>query len=89
VVTLAVLSPRPRRTGNPRPGASTVSAKRNAFPMDHPIVITFLIFAVIAFMSLAAEVLKPLALAILLSFALAPITRMLERRGLPGLSRWS
>jgi predicted PurR-regulated permease PerM len=83
VVTLAVLCPRPRRTGNPGPGASNVPAKRNAFSMDHPIVITFLIFAVIAFMSLAAEVLKPLALALLLSFALAPITRMLERRGLP------
>jgi predicted PurR-regulated permease PerM len=50
--------------------------------MDHPIVITFMIFAVIAFMSLAAEVLKPLALAVLLSFALAPIADFLERRGL-------
>jgi len=51
--------------------------------MDHPIVIAFLIFAVIGFMSLAAEVLKPLALAVLLSFALAPLAGFLERRGLP------
>jgi predicted PurR-regulated permease PerM len=57
-----------------------VPIKRQAFSMDHPIVITFLIFAVIGFMSLAAEVLKPLALAVLLSFALAPVARFLERQ---------
>ncbi|MEA2630169.1 MAG: hypothetical protein QOE66_388, partial [Chloroflexota bacterium] len=57
--------------------------RRSALTMDHPVVITFLIFAVIGFMSLAAEVLKPLALAVLLSFALAPLTGFLERRGLP------
>jgi predicted PurR-regulated permease PerM/methylmalonyl-CoA mutase cobalamin-binding subunit len=51
--------------------------------MDHPVVITFLIFAIIAFMYLAAEVLKPLALAILLSFALVPISRFLERIKIP------
>ena len=51
--------------------------------MDHPVVITFLILAVIGFMYAAGEVLKPLALAILLSFALAPIARFLEHRGLP------
>ncbi|MBX6313261.1 MAG: AI-2E family transporter [Isosphaeraceae bacterium] len=51
--------------------------------MDHPVVVTFLIIAIVASMALAAEVLKPLALAILLSFALAPLTRFLERRGLP------
>ncbi|HMB04695.1 MAG TPA: AI-2E family transporter [Isosphaeraceae bacterium] len=54
--------------------------KRKAFSMDHPVVITFLIFTVIGFMSFAAEVLKPLALAVLLSFALAPVARLLERR---------
>src|SRR3954471_17105353 len=51
--------------------------------MDHPIVITFLIFAVIGFMSLASEVLKPLALAVLLSFALAPLATLFERIRLP------
>ena len=51
--------------------------------MDHPVVITFLILAIIGFMFAAGEVLKPLALAILLSFALAPISRFLENRGLP------
>ena len=58
-------------------------ARRTTVALDHPIVTTFLIFAVIGFMSLASEVLKPLALAILLSFALAPLAAFLERRGLP------
>lgn len=57
-------------------------ARRNTFSMDHPIVLTFLIFAVIGFMSLAAEVLKPLALSILFCFALTPLSRVLERRGI-------
>ena len=57
-------------------------ARRTGFALDHPVVITFLIFAVIGFMSLAAEVLKPLALAVLLSFALAPLAAFFERRGL-------
>jgi predicted PurR-regulated permease PerM len=60
-----------------------VAAQRKTSPMDHPVVITLLIFAVIGFMYLAAEVLKPLALAILLSFALVPISRQLERIKLP------
>src|SRR3712207_72032 len=51
--------------------------------MDHPVIITFLILAVIAFMYFAAEVLQPLALAILLCFILAPISRFLERKGVP------
>jgi len=51
--------------------------------MNHPVVITFLILAIIGFMYAAGEVLKPLALAILLSFALAPISRFFENRGLP------
>ena len=60
-----------------------MAAARQQFRIDHPIVITFLIFAIIGFMSLASEVLKPLALAILLSFALAPLTIRVERLGLP------
>jgi predicted PurR-regulated permease PerM len=52
-------------------------------PMDHPAVVTFLILAIIAAMSLAAEVLKPLALAVLLSFALAPLAGFFERRRVP------
>jgi len=48
-----------------------------------PFRMTLLIFAVIAFMYFTGEVLKPLALSILLSFALAPATRLLERCGLP------
>jgi len=51
--------------------------------MDHPAVVTFLVLAVIAAMSLAAEVLKPLALAVLLSFALAPLAGFFERRRVP------
>src|SRR5271157_2811533 len=51
--------------------------------MDHPVVVTFLILAVIAAMSLAAELLKPLALAVLLSFALAPLAGFFERRRVP------
>ncbi len=60
-----------------------MAAHRKASPMDHPVAITFLIFAIIGFMYLAAEVLKPLALAILLSFALVPISRLLERIKVP------
>jgi predicted PurR-regulated permease PerM len=60
-----------------------VPSARKTLTPSHPIVITFLIFAIIGFMYMAAEVLKPLALAILLSFALAPLCLFLERRGLP------
>ena len=60
-----------------------MASKQKSFSLNHPIVITFLIFAIIGFMSLAAEVLKPLALSVLLSFALAPLSRFLERRGVP------
>ena len=48
-----------------------------------PFKLTMLIFAVIAFMYFTGEVLKPLALSVLLSFALVPAVRLLERRGLP------
>jgi predicted PurR-regulated permease PerM len=44
---------------------------------------TVLILAIIAFLYYAGEFLKPLALSVLLSFALAPAVRFLERRGLP------
>ncbi len=60
-----------------------MASKQKSFSLDHPIIITFLLFAIIGFMSLASEVLKPLALSVLLSFALAPVARFLERRGLP------
>ncbi len=48
--------------------------------MSHPVVITFLIMTIIGAMSIAAEVLKPLALSVLLSFALTPLASLLERR---------
>jgi predicted PurR-regulated permease PerM len=51
--------------------------------MNQPIVMTFLILAIIAFLSYAAEVLKPLAFAVLLSFALAPVSRLIQRLGVP------
>ncbi len=51
--------------------------------MGHPVVVAFLIFAIIGFMYFAKEVLKPLALAILLAFALAPLCLLLERRRVP------
>ncbi|HWE37964.1 MAG TPA: AI-2E family transporter [Isosphaeraceae bacterium] len=60
-----------------------MASRRDRFSWDHPVIITFLIIAVVAAMALAAEVLKPLALAVLLSFALAPVARFLEHRGLP------
>src|SRR5436305_4654810 len=58
------------------------SSRKAATPAD-PFELTILIFAVIAFMYFTGEVLKPLALSVLLSFALAPAVRLLERRGLP------
>ena len=60
-----------------------MAAQRKSFSMNHPVVIMLVIFAIIAFMYQAGEVLKPLALAILLSFALVPISRLVERAGLP------
>ena len=59
-------------------------------PMDHPVVVTFLILAVIAAMSLAAEVLYCFfALAVLLSFALATLPRYSSGNGCRGRSRSS
>src|SRR4051812_33814165 len=65
------------------PQEPPVAAKRRQFSWDHPVIIFFVLIAVVASMSLAAEVLKPLFLAILLSFVLSPVARFLEHRGLP------
>lgn len=54
-----------------------------AIRMDHPVIITFLVLAIIAFLYVAAPFVKPLALAVLLSFALGPVAAFLERRGVP------
>ena len=56
------------------------SPRRKSSVMNHPVVVTFLILAIIGAMSLAAEVLKPLALSFLLAFALSPAAEFLERR---------
>jgi predicted PurR-regulated permease PerM len=48
--------------------------------MSHPVVITFLILAIVGAMALAAEVLKPLALSVLLAFALTPVSEFFEKR---------
>ena len=60
-----------------------MAAKHQKFSWDHPVIVMFVLIAVVAAMSLAAEVLKPLALSVLLSFALSPLARMLEKRGVP------
>jgi predicted PurR-regulated permease PerM len=58
-------------------------AKVKLRSLTHPFQLTLLIFGVIAFMYFAGEVLKPLFLAVLLSFALAPAVRVLERCRVP------
>lgn len=60
-----------------------MASRRAPFRMDHPVVVTFLVITIVASMSMAAEVLKPLALAVLLSFCLAPVALFLERRRVP------
>jgi predicted PurR-regulated permease PerM len=60
-----------------------VAASRKPIAMNHPVIVTFLIFAIIGFMYLAGAVLKPLAFSVLLAFALVPISEFFERRGLP------
>ena len=60
-----------------------MASKRQTLTVNPSVITTFLILAAIAFMSLASEVLKPLALAVLLSFALAPISKFFEQRGVP------
>lgn len=51
----------------------------------HPVVLTFLFLAVLGFLWWADEVLKPVAMGLLLALALAPLVRALERRGIPRL----
>ena len=60
-----------------------MSQQRKTTTLTDPFQLTMLIFAVIAFLYFTGEVLKPLALSVLLSFALVPVVRLLERRGLP------
>jgi predicted PurR-regulated permease PerM len=60
-----------------------MAASRRNSALADPFKLTMLIFGVIAFMYFAGEVLKPLALSVLLCFALAPAVRLLERVGLP------
>ena len=60
-----------------------MAARRKPFSMDHPVVVTFLLIAIVASLSFAAPVIKPLALAVLLSFVLSPFERFFERHGLP------
>ncbi|MEA2632839.1 MAG: hypothetical protein QOE66_3058, partial [Chloroflexota bacterium] len=60
-----------------------MAVQRKNSTLADPFKLTMLIFAVIAFMYFTGEVLKPLALSVLLSFALVPAVRILERRGLP------
>ena len=63
-----------------------MAANRKPFSMDHPVVVLFVVIAVVASMGLAAEVLKPLSLAVLLAFALSPFAKFFERRGLPRIA---
>ncbi len=60
-----------------------MTARSQNSPLADPFKLTLLIFAIIGFMYFAGEVLKPLALSVLLSFALAPGARVLERLRLP------
>jgi predicted PurR-regulated permease PerM len=49
----------------------------------HPVVITFLILAIIAFLWWASPVFKPVAVAVLVALAISPLVRWLEKRGVP------
>ena len=60
-----------------------MATPRKHSTLADPFKLTMLIFAVIAFMYFTGEVLRPLALSVLLCFALAPAVRILERMGLP------
>jgi predicted PurR-regulated permease PerM len=61
----------------------SVPDQRRIYTLADPFKLTILIFTIITFMYFAGEVLKPLALSVLLSFSLAPGVRLLERLGLP------
>lgn len=60
-----------------------MAARRRTVAASGPIERTILMIAIVGFMYFTGEVLKPLALSVLLSFALAPVSRLLERIGLP------
>jgi predicted PurR-regulated permease PerM len=60
-----------------------VTTRPNICKPADPFKTTMLIFATIGFMYFTGEVLKPLALSVLLSFALAPAARFAERWGMP------
>ena len=60
-----------------------MAAERKGPPWDTAYRLTILVIAAVASMSLAQEVLKPLALSVLLAFVLAPLSRFLERRRVP------
>ncbi|HEU5117002.1 MAG TPA: AI-2E family transporter, partial [Isosphaeraceae bacterium] len=57
--------------------------RSRSWTWNHPVVKLFVIIAVVASMSLAAEFLRPLAVAILLAFALSSPAKFFERKGLP------
>jgi predicted PurR-regulated permease PerM len=60
-----------------------MAARRKRSARHSPFELTVMIFGVIAFMYFTGEVLRPLAVSVLLSFALAPAVRLFERVGLP------
>src|SRR5437867_4280143 len=66
-----------------QPRSRAMAARRKTSAGSRPFELTLLIFGVIGFLYFTGEVLKPLALSVLLSFALAPAVRLLERIGLP------
>lgn len=60
-----------------------MASSPKASVLSDPFRLTMIIFAIVAFMYFAGEVLKPLALSVLLSFAVAPGVRFLENRKVP------
>ncbi len=56
--------------------------RSKSFDWAHPVIKLFVIIAVVASLALAAEFFQPLALAVLLAFALSPASRFFENRGL-------
>ncbi|MHC5545065.1 AI-2E family transporter, partial [Singulisphaera rosea] len=67
----------------PQPAGTAMASPSKASVLSDPFKLTMIIFAIIAFMYFAGEVLKPLALSVLLSFAVAPGVRFLENRKVP------
>ncbi len=60
-----------------------MARRRKSYALLAPFQLTMMILAIIAFLYFAGELLKPLALSVLLSFALAPAVRFLERCAFP------